>query len=125
MNSRFRGNDNFATRQLRMRSFAIKIAILLSIVIAIGSCRTVIPARQVHPSSAPDISRVTLKNGTIVTFNDDFGWYNKQAGIIEGVTSDSQHVEYHLSELLKVETVREYAVIPAVAVALIPLGIAI
>ena len=98
---------------------------LLTIAIAFGSCRTVVPVRQIQAASQPDISRVTLRNGDIVTFNDDFGWYNKKEGIVEGVTADSQHVQYHLSELLKVETVRAYSLIPAVAVALLPLGIAI
>jgi hypothetical protein len=89
------------------------------------ACRTVISVKQVQSSSAPDISRVTLLNGSIVTFNDDFGWYNKQAGTIEGVTADSLHVEYHLTELLKVENVRAYSIIPAVIVAIAPLAASI
>ena len=107
-----------------MRRTAIFFA-LVAIAVTFGSCRTVVPVRQIQSSSTPDISRVTLKNGSIITFNDDFGWYNKQAGTIEGVTADSQHVEYHLSEILKVETVRAYSVIPAVLVGLFPLAVAI
>ena len=78
-----------------------------------SGCRAIYPVRELHSSSAPDISRVMLKNGKVVSFNPDFGWYNKQAGTIEGMTADTQHVEFHLSELAKVETVREYSLIPA------------
>jgi hypothetical protein len=78
-----------------------------------AGCRAIYPVRELQPSSAPDISRVMLKNGKVVVFNADFGWFNKQAGTIEGMTVDTQHVEYHLSELTKVETVREYSLIPA------------
>ena len=62
-----------------------------------------------------------LKNGKVTIFNDDFGWYNLRAGTIEGVTRDSQHVEYHLSEISKVETVREYSIFPAAFVAVVAL----
>ena len=82
-----------------------------------SGCRAIYPVRELRPSSAPDISRVMMKNGTVVVFNPDLGWYNRQAGTIEGITVDSQHVEYHLSELAKVETVREYSLIPAAVVA--------
>jgi len=104
-----------------------RFAVLLLAAIAISGfgCRTVVPVRQVQPSSAADISRVTLLNGSITTFDDDLGWYNQQAGTIEGMTADSQHVEYHLSEILKVETVRAYSIIPAVAVAIAPLAVVI
>src|SRR5438270_10974457 len=103
----------------------MKIAIFIVIAILITGCRTVVPVRQMQAASAPDVSRVTLKNGKIVTFNDDFGWYNKQAATIEGITDDSLHVEYHLSEVLRAETVRAYSIIPAVAVALLPLAVAV
>jgi hypothetical protein len=85
--------------------------------ILFSGCRAIYPVRELRTSSAPDISRVMMKNGKVIVFNADFGWYNKQAGIIEGTTVDSQHVEYHLSELSKVETVREYSLIPAAFVA--------
>jgi hypothetical protein len=88
---------------------------ILSILFA--GCRSITPARELRPSSAPDISRVMMKNGKVVIFNADFGWYNRQAGTIEGITVDTQHVEYHLSELTKVETVREYSLIPAAVLA--------
>ncbi len=100
----------------------IGLAILTtSCAILFSGCRAIYPVRELRSSSAPDISRVMKKNGTVVVFNPDLGWYNKQAGTIEGVTVDSQHVEYHLSELAKVETVREYSIIPAAVV----LGIAL
>ena len=85
-------------------------------------CRAIIPVREIRSSSAPDISRVELKNGKVTIFNADLGWYNKRAGTIEGITLDSQHVEYHLSELNKVETVREYSVVPAAVVGAALLG---
>lgn len=66
-----------------------------------------------------------LKNGKVIEFNKDFGWYNQTAGTIEGVTVDSQHVEYHLAEISKVETVRVYSVIPAIYSAVAILGFVI
>lgn len=94
-------------------------------VVLLASCRTVSPVREIRPSWQPDISRVTLKNGTIVEFNDDFGWYNKQAGTIEGVTRDGKHEEFHLVEISKVETVRGYSIFFALAAAAGVLGAAI
>jgi len=93
--------------------------------LALAGCRSVIPVREIHTSSAPDISRVMLKNGTLVVFNADFGWYDKQQGIIEGVNVDSQHVSYHLSEVNKIELVRTYSIFFAAAAALVPLGLGI
>ncbi len=84
--------------------------------ILISGCRAISLVREIQPSTAPDISRLMLKSGNIVVFNADLGWYNKNAGTIEGVTADSQHVEYHLSDITKVETVREYSIVPAVLV---------
>ena len=67
-----------------------------------------------------------LKKGdSVVVFNRNFGWYDKRAGIIEGVTIDTQHVEYRLSEIIKVETVRNYAVIPAIIACGMVLGAAL
>jgi hypothetical protein len=124
-------DDGSFLRHIRVHSGCCtsvnRFAILLLgswLLLAFG-CRTVVSVRQVQPSSAPDISRVTLLNGSITTFDDDLGWYNVQAGTIEGMTADSQHVEYHLSEILKVETVRAYSIIPAVAVAIAPLAVVI
>jgi hypothetical protein len=92
----------------------MRVAILAtSATMLFAGCRAIYPVRELQPSSAPDISRIMLKNGKVVVFNADFGWFNKQAGTIEGMTVDTQHVEYHLSELTKVETVREYSLIPA------------
>ncbi len=93
-----------------------RLTLLCLVVFAIlfAGCREVFPARDIHTSSAPDISRLVLKNGTVVVFNADFGWYNRQMGTIEGMTADSQHVEYHLIEINKVETVRGYSIFAAV-----------
>jgi hypothetical protein len=92
----------------------MRLAILAtSATMLFAGCRAVQPVRELRSSSAPDISRVMLKNGKVVVFNADLGWFNKQAGTIEGMTVDTQHVEYHLSELTKVETVREYSIVPA------------
>jgi hypothetical protein len=94
---------------------------LASSAMLVAGCRAIYPVRELRPSSAPDVSRVMLKNGKVTIFNDDFGWYNRQAGTIEGVTDSNQHVEYHLSEISKVETVREYSIFPAALVAVIAL----
>jgi hypothetical protein len=92
----------------------------------IAGCRSVIPARDLRSSSAPDISRIMLRKGdSVVIFNKDLGWYNKKAGIIEGVKLDSQHVEYHLNEISKVETVRNYSLIAAVYTGIAIIGAAI
>ena len=87
--------------------------VLLMLLLCVAGCRTVMPVKNLHPSFAPDISRIMLKNGKVIIFNRDFGWYNKKAGTIDGMTADSQHVEYRLSDLSKVETVRAYSIIPA------------
>ena len=97
----------------------------LSFVILLAGCRTVTPIREIRPSWDPDISRITLKNGTILEFDDNFGWYDKQAGIVEGTTRDHQHVAYHLSEISKVETVRAYSIFFAIATALAIFGLGI
>lgn len=89
------------------------------------SCRTITPIHDLHSSFAPDISRVMLKGGTVVEFNKDFGWYNQSAGTIEGITVDSQHVEYHLAQLSKVETVRGYSLVAAVYAGAVVLGFGI
>ena len=102
----------------------------LLLIFALG-CRSVIPVREIRTASAPDISRVTLKNGKVVTFNEDFGWYDKKAGVVEGTIKsidgvpDSQHVAYHLMEINKVETVRGYAIFGAIGAALVIGAIAI
>src|ERR1700683_571718 len=80
-----------------------------------AGCRSVIPARELRGSSAPDISRIVLRKGdSVIVFNKDFGWYDRPAGTVDGMTLDSQHVEYRLTEINKVETVRDYSLIPAV-----------
>jgi len=85
------------------------------IIIFIAGCRSVIPARELRSSSAPDISRIVLRKGdSVVVFNNDFGWYDRKAGIVEGVTLDSQHVAYRIGEINKVETVRNYSFIAAI-----------
>ena len=94
----------------------LTLFIVLAAMLVMG-CRAIYPVRELQPSSAPDISRVMLKNGKVVVFNADLGWFNKKAGTIEGMTVDTQHVEYHLSEITKAETVREYSLIPAAFVA--------
>jgi hypothetical protein len=99
-----------------------RAALLLLLVVG---CRTVSPIHDLRSSTAPDISRVMLKNGNVIEFNRDFGWFNEKAGTIEGVTADSQHVEYHLVELSKVETVRAYSLIAAVLAAGALLGFGI
>jgi len=103
---------------INLAILATSSAMYVSSAMLFAGCRAIYPVRELRPSSAPDISRVMLKNGKVTIFNADFGWYNKQAGTIEGVTADSsQHVEYHLSEISKVETVREYSIFPAAVVA--------
>jgi hypothetical protein len=94
----------------------LAVFVVLAAMLAMG-CRAIYTVHELQPSSAPDISRLMLKNGNVVVFNADLGWYNNKAGTIEGMTADTQHVEYHLSEINKVETVREYSLIPAVFVA--------
>jgi hypothetical protein len=93
------------------------ILLLFALATTLASCRTVIPVSQIRASTAPDISRLTLKNGTVVEFNEDFGWYNKQARTVEGVTKSSEHVEYHLNEIARVEYVRFYSIYFAAIVA--------
>ena len=83
----------------------------------LAGCPTVTPVREIHSATTPDISRVMLKSGTVITFNQDFGWFNQKAGTIEGVTTDSLHVEYHLVELKQVETVGTYSLLAAVGAA--------
>ena len=95
------------------------------VLVLLASCRTVSPIIELHSSFAPDISRVMLKGGNVVEFNKDFGWYNQRAGTIEGITVDSQHVEYHLAQLSKVETVRGYSLVAAVYAGIAVLGFAI
>ena len=103
---------------INLAILATSSAMFVSSAMLFTGCRAIYPVRELRPSSAPDISRVMLKNGKVTIFNADFGWYNKQAGTIEGVTADSsQHVEYRLSEISKVETVREYSIFPAAVVA--------
>jgi hypothetical protein len=101
----------------------------LAIVLLVGGCvcgcRTVAPIHDLRSSTAPDISRVMLKNGDVIVFNGDFGWYNQKGGTIEGMTIDSQHVEYHLTELSKVETVRTYSLAAAFLAAGVLLGFGI
>ena len=91
--------------------------VLALAIMLIAGCRSIYTVHELQPSSAPDISRLMLKNGKVVVFNADLGWYNNKAGTIEGMTVDTQHMEYHLSEINKVETVREYSLIPAAFVA--------
>lgn len=98
------------------------ILCLAVLAILIAGCREVFPVRDIHASSAPDISRLMLKSGKVVEFNADLGWYNRHAGTIEGITTDSVHVEYHLTEINKIETVREYSIIPAVYAGMALLG---
>lgn len=103
-----------------------KLGILtVLLVLLLGSCRTVTPIREIRPAWDPDISRITLKNGTIIEFDENFGWYDKQAGIIEGTTRDHQHASYHLIEIGKVETVRGYSIFFAIATALAVFGVGI
>ena len=99
------------------RQLVLVFAVPVIAIFAIAGCREVFPAHDLHPSFSPDISRLVLKTGEIVTFNQDFGWYNKRAGTIEGMTDSNVHVEYHLAEINKVETVRGYSLVPAIVVA--------
>lgn len=95
-------------------------------ILIFAGCRSVIPVRDIRSSSAPDISRLVLKKGdSVVVFNKDFGWYNKQAEIVEGVTADSQHVSYPVASISKVETVRDYSLVAAVYVGGVIIGAAI
>jgi len=93
------------------------LVLLFALAGLVASCRQVIPISQIRPSSAPDISRITLKNGTIIEFDQEFGWYNKQARTVEGATKTGDHVEYHISEIMRLEYVRVYSIIFAAAVA--------
>jgi hypothetical protein len=106
---------------IRLTILAASLTMLATSAMLVAGCHAIYTVRELRASSAPDISRVMLKNGKVTIFNADFGWYNLQAGTIEGVTVDSQHVEYHLSEISKVETVREYSIFPAAVVAVIAL----
>ena len=96
------------------------------VILLLAGCRSVIPARDLRSSSAPDISRIMLRKGdSVVVFNKDFGWYDKKAGIVEGVTLDSQHVAYPVASISKLETVRDYSIIPAILTASVIIGAAL
>jgi hypothetical protein len=100
-----------------------QVRALILVILLFAGCRSVIPARDLRSSSAPDISRIVLRKGdSLIIFNKDLGWYNKRAGTIEGVTRDSQHVEYRIGEINKIETVREYSIIPTIVAAGIVIG---
>ena len=116
-------DTNSGSRSVTTLVTSLKRLAILSIFIA--GCRTVSPVKDIQPASEPNISRVMLKNGNVVIFDQAFGWFNKQAGTVEGETTDSQHVEYHLSELSKVETVRAYSILPAILAGGIILGVGI
>jgi hypothetical protein len=98
------------------RGRSILFAMLIGTIVPVFSgCRSVIPAHDLLGSSAPNISRIMLKKGdSVIVFNRDFGWYNKRAGLIEGISLDSQHVECRLSDIRNIETVRNYSLIPAI-----------
>ncbi|MDP4199502.1 MAG: hypothetical protein Q8922_03015 [Bacteroidota bacterium] len=96
----------------KQRNLRILTALLVLIVC---SCRTVSPVREIRTAWEPDISRITLKNGTIIEFDENFGWYDKQGGIVEGMTRNHEHIQYHLIEIAKVETVRSYSIFFAIA----------
>jgi hypothetical protein len=98
-----------------------RLALLLLVFVA--SCRSVTPVQKIRPTWSPDVSRLVLLNGKVVQFNGDLGWYDKQAAIIEGMTQDSQHVQYPLREIARVETVRSYEIAIAAFTALIPLAL--
>ncbi len=98
---------------------------LLLLLILVAGCRSVEPVRDIRPAWSPNISRLMLLSGKVVQFDADLGWYDKKAGIIEGMTSDSQHVTLHLAEIGRIETVRSYEVVIAVLTGLIPLGLGI
>jgi hypothetical protein len=101
-------------------------SLCLIIFLLFAGCRSVIPARELRPDSSPDIARLVLKKGdSVIVFNSNFGWYNKRAGLIEGMTPDSLRVEYLLTEINKVETVRNYSVIAAVYTGIAVIGAAI
>ncbi|HWF45102.1 MAG TPA: hypothetical protein VG537_10715 [Candidatus Kapabacteria bacterium] len=104
--------------------FLVGIFIVTASACSLG-CRTVTPVRNIQAASAPDVSRLLLRNGSVVQFNKDFGWYNAQEGTVEGVTRDSQQAVYHLSEIQSVETVRSYELGIAVVTALAPLAVGI
>jgi hypothetical protein len=101
------------------------IFLLFALATALTSCRMVIPAGEIRAGSAPDISRITLKNGSVVEFDQDFGWYNKKSRIVEGKTKTGDQVEYHISEIAKVEYVRVYSIFFAAGVATVAGGLAI
>jgi len=101
--------------------FLIGIFIVSASACSLG-CRTITPVRSIHTANAPDVSRLLLRNGSVVEFNKDFGWYNAQEGTVEGMTRDSQQAVYHLSEIQSVETVRSYELAFAVVAALAPLA---
>lgn len=98
---------------------------LAVVLLLFAGCRTITPVLDLHSSLSPDISRVMLKSGNVVEFNKDFGWYNQSAGTIEGMTVDSQHVQYHITELSRVETVRGYSLVAAVYTGVAVLGFGI
>jgi hypothetical protein len=101
----------------RHKLILLLFALAVTLSASLTGCRAVIPVSQIRPSSAPDISRVTLKNGMIVEFDRDFGWYNKQARTVEGNTKAGTHVEYNLTEIVRLEYVRFYSIVFAAAVA--------
>ena len=103
----------------------LTMALSLLVGSSMSACRVATPIREIRPSWDPDISRITLKSGTIIEFDDNFGWYDKQAGIVEGTTRDQKHVTYHLIEISKVETVRGYSIFFAIATALAVFGVGI
>jgi hypothetical protein len=87
---------------------------LVLLATSLTSCRSVRPVKELHFSSAPHIASLTLLNGQSVTFDQDFGWFDQEKGIIEGLNDSGKAVSVTLMQVNTVETVREYALVPAI-----------
>lgn len=61
----------------------------------------------------------------MVLFNEDFGWYDKRAHLVEGTTKSGEHVQYNVSEIARIENVRAYSIFFAAGVATVLGGTAI
>lgn len=105
------------------RSFAPFVLILLLLPI-LGSCRRVQNVSELHTATAPHVSRMFLKNGSQVQFDEDLGWFDARDSSIEGMTADSQHVQMSIHDLDRVETVREYSIVFVYAIAMGVAGVA-
>ena len=60
--------------------------LLLGLFASCSSTSTaLVPPEGLRPSSSPNIEQLELKNGQLIVFNSDLGWYDAEHAYIEGV----------------------------------------